>query len=144
MQWRHLVKETQIIRMKSTRVVQLERRLVPSGGDLAPSLGGRKNFSRTKIFWKISIFTAKISDDLFLVIDQVFFRIFSFFSQIFRILIYYVKCLIRPFPHKKNTFFYSIHTFARNQQHYFSKYWEGRMHRPSPTSNFGGPSLQSP
>src|SRR6218665_2990156 len=33
---------------------------------------------------KMSIFTAKISDDLVLVIDQVF-RIFSFFYQIFRI-----------------------------------------------------------
>src|SRR6218665_1846393 len=42
-----------------------------SGGDLAPSLGGREKFSRTKI----SIFTAKISDDPFLVIDQAF-RIF--------------------------------------------------------------------
>src|SRR6218665_2020423 len=33
---------------------------------------------------KNPIFTAKISDDLFLVIDQVF-RIFPFFSQIFRV-----------------------------------------------------------
>ena len=41
---------------------------------------------------KISIFTAEISDDLFLVIDQVF-RIFPFFSQIFRLL-YYVKCRV--------------------------------------------------
>src|SRR6218665_343205 len=40
---------------------------------------------------KISIFTAKISDDLSLVIDQVF-RIFPFFSQIFRIFYYYAKC----------------------------------------------------
>jgi len=61
-----------------------------SGGDLAPSLGGRKIFHGPR-FWttvfseKMSIiFTAKISDDLFLVIDQVF-RIFPFFSQIFRI-----------------------------------------------------------
>src|SRR6218665_44718 len=51
----------------------------------------------------ISIFTAKISDDPFLVIDQVF-RIFHFFSQIFRIF-YYVQCRIRPFPHKNNHYF---------------------------------------
>jgi len=36
------------------------------------------------------------------------------------------------------TFFYSVRTFARIQQHYFSKYWEAWMHGPSPTSNFGG------
>ena len=63
---------------------------IDSGGDLAQSLGGRKIFSRTKISkWrlfreKISIVAAKISDDFFLVIDQVF-RIFPFFCQIFRI-----------------------------------------------------------
>src|SRR6218665_3158290 len=34
---------------------------------------------------KMSIFAAKISDDLFLVIDQIF-RIFPFFSQVFSIL----------------------------------------------------------
>jgi len=60
-----------------------------NGGDLAPSLGGRKNFSRTKIsewrsFWKkISIFTPKNSDDFFLVIDQVF-QILTLFFQISR------------------------------------------------------------
>jgi len=54
-------------------------------------------------FGKISIFTAKLSDYLFLVIDQVF-PIFPFFSQIFRIF-YYVKCLVLPFPHKKNRYF---------------------------------------
>src|SRR6218665_3389977 len=35
-------------------------------------------------------------------------------------------------------FFYSVHTFKRIRQHYFSKYWGGPMHGPSPTSNFGG------
>jgi len=58
-----------------------------SGGNLAPSLGGRKKFSRTKITFseKIPIIAAKISDDLFfLVIDQVF-RIFPLFSLTFRI-----------------------------------------------------------
>ena len=33
-------------------------------------------------------------------------------------------------------FFYSVRTFARIRQHYFSKYCGGRMHGPSPTSNF--------
>src|SRR6218665_615042 len=45
------------------------------GGDLAPNLGGNKNFFRGPISGKISIFRVKISDDLFLVIDLVL-RIF--------------------------------------------------------------------
>src|SRR6218665_2410953 len=59
-----------------------------------------------------------------------------------------IKCHIRPFLHKKNpyfrkefldkTLFYSVHPFARIRQRYLSKYWGGPMHRPSPTSNFGG------
>ena len=51
-----------------------------SGGNLAPSWGGRKNFSRTRMTFflkKIPIFAAKISDDLF--------RIFPLVSLIFRI-----------------------------------------------------------
>ena len=78
---------------------------------------------------KISISTAKISDDLFLS-HWLAFRIFPFFSQIFRIF-YYVQCRIWPFPHKNNHFFYSVRTFARIQQHCLSKYWGGRMHRLS-------------
>jgi len=54
------------------------------GGELAPSLGERKNFSRTKLTF--SIFAAKIYDDLFLVIDQDF-RIVLLFSLIFRTLL---------------------------------------------------------
>jgi len=69
--------------------------------------------------------------------------------------LYYVKCRIWPFPHKKNhyfrkeflydAFFHSVRTFARIPQHYFSKYWgDGCMGRP-PTSNvLGGPSPHSP
>src|SRR6218665_230543 len=52
---------------------------------------------QTKFWTKISIFAAKIyDDDLFLVIDQVF-RIFPFFSQIFRI--------FTMLYDQKNTFF---------------------------------------
>src|SRR6218665_3824298 len=48
--------------------------VVFGGGDLAPSLGGTK-----------TVFGGpKISDDLFLVIDQIF-QIFPFFSQLFPI-----------------------------------------------------------
>jgi len=36
-----------------------------------------------------------------------------------------------PFPQKKNTFFYSFHTFAHIRQHYFSKIW-GTNAWPSP------------
>jgi len=68
--------------------------------------------------------------------------------------LYYDKCRIRPFLTRKNTiseknsfmtpFFYSARAFARFRQHYFSKYWGGRMHGPFPTSNFGGTVPQSP
>ena len=82
---------------------------------------------------QIYILAAQISDDLFLVIDQVFrilliFRIFSLLSVVHD-----------PFfPLKKNTFFYSFHIFAYIRQRYFSKYWGGGecVGRP-PTSNFG-------
>jgi len=95
---------------------------------------------------KISIFTVEISDDLFLVVDLVF-RIFPFFSQIFRVFTM-LNVVYDPFPHKKthyftkkflyDTFFYSVRIFARIRQHYFSKYWEdGCMGRPPPQI-FGG------
>jgi len=116
--------------------------------------GGQKFCSQSKIserrffLKKMSVFTDKISYDLFyfLVIDQVF-RIFPFFSQIFRIFAV-LNVVYDPFLTRKTTisennsfmtpFFYSVRTFARIRQHYFSKYWEyGCMGRPT-TSNFGG------
>ena len=107
------------------------RTKAPSGGSVAETWrrvwGGRKIFSANPrflndVFWrKISIFAAEFSDDLFFIIDQIS-QIFPFFSQIFPIF-FYVKCHIWPFPHKKNTFFYSVRTFTRILQHYFSKYW---------------------
>src|SRR6218665_3102954 len=50
---------------------------------------------------KISIFTVEISDDLFLVVD-LFFRIFPFFSQIFRIFTL-LNVVYDPFLTRKNT-----------------------------------------
>jgi len=79
---------------------------------------------------------------LFFVIEQVF-RILSFFSQIFRIFatLYMLNVVYDPFLTRKNTIFYSVHTFARIRQNYFSKLLlkilGGRMHGPSSTSNFG-------
>src|SRR6218665_1805779 len=77
---------------------------------------------------KISIFTAKISDDLFFC-HRPGFLDFPFLFPDFPYL-HYVKCRICPFPHKKNhckttisdTFFSSVRTLARIRQHY-SKYW---------------------
>src|SRR6218665_3561998 len=97
------------------------------------------------------IFTAKISDDLFLVIDQVF-RSFPFFSQISR-LFYYTKCRL---PHTRTTtisqknsfmtpFLLCSYTFARIRQHYFSKYWgDGCTGRPPSSNVWGDRPLQSP
>src|SRR6218665_3180193 len=33
---------------------------------------------------------------------------------------------------QENTYFYSFHSFTHIRQHYFSKYWGGRMHGPFP------------
>src|SRR6218665_2147046 len=52
---------------------------------------------------KISIFRAKISDDIFLVIDLVF-RMFPFFSQIFRIFTM-LNVVYHPFLTRKTPFF---------------------------------------
>src|SRR6218665_1293849 len=90
---------------------------------------------------KISIFTPKNSDDLFLVIDQVFL-IFPFFFQILRICTV-LNVVYDPFFTRKTTIsekripslhlFYSVRTFALIRQHYFSKYWgDGWMGRPPP------------
>jgi len=40
--------------------------------------------------------------------------------------------------------FYSVRAFTRIRQHYFSKYWGGRMHGRPPPQIFGGPFPQSP
>ena len=85
--------------------------LVGSGGDLAPNSGGRKKnfrgprFLNDVFFGKNVRFQGKISDDLFLVID-LDFRIFPFFSQIFRIFTM-LNVVYDPFLTRK-TFFYSV------------------------------------
>src|SRR6218665_251987 len=56
------------------------------GRDLAPNLEGTKKFLSRPNFRKTFIFRAKISDDLFLVIDLVL-RIFPFFSHNFLFLL---------------------------------------------------------
>ena len=76
-----------------------------SGGNLLPSLGGTgKIFADQDDFFlkkfKIPIFAAKISDDLFLVIDQVL-RIFPDFPDL-----YFVRYRTQPFPRKKTPFFH--------------------------------------
>src|SRR6218665_721794 len=101
---------------------------------------------------RISIFMPKISDDLFLVIDQVF-RIVPFFSQIFCIFTM-LNVVYDPFLTRKTTiseknsfmtpFFYSVRTFTRIPQHYFSKYWgDGCMDRRPTPQILGGTSPQS-
>src|SRR6218665_1462586 len=87
------------------------------------------------------IFMAKISDNLSLIIDQVF-QIFPFFYLIFRIFTM-LNVVCDPFLTRKKLF-YSSRTFPRIRQHYFTKYWGGRMHEPSPHFKFGEPSPQSP
>ena len=88
----------------------------------------------------------------FLVIDQAISN-FPFLSPDFPYL-YYVKCRIWPFHHKKNhyfrkeflhkTNFYSVHPFARIRQHYFSKYWGTIAWAVPPPKIFGGTVPPSP
>src|SRR6218665_375029 len=93
---------------------------------------------------KISIFTPKISDDFFLVIDLVF-QILRFFTVL--------KCRIRPFLHKKNhyfrkeflykTTFSSFHSRASDNTTSLNIGGDQCMGRP-PTSNFGGTVPHTP
>src|SRR6218665_2377038 len=118
----------EISRQPLLRVIGL--RCMSSGGDLAPSLGGRKIFSRTKIselrFFrkKISIFTPKIYDD-FLFSHRPGFQILRFFTVL--------NVVYDPFFTRKTTIseknslirpcFYYVPTFARIRQLCFSKYF---------------------
>src|SRR6218665_4155640 len=75
------------------------------GGDLAPNLGGTKKFLRGPISGKISIFSVKISDDLFFshrLGSSDFPFLFSHFPYV-----YYVKCRI-------------IMTISSQENHHFS------------------------
>src|SRR6218665_3254681 len=81
-----------------------------SGGDLASSLGGTEIFFadqefRLRFFWgkKFPFSQQKFLMTFFLVIDQVF-RIFPFFSQIFRILTM-LNVVYDPFLTTKTPFF---------------------------------------
>src|SRR6218665_1617272 len=95
---------------------------------------------------KIPIFPAQISDDLFLVIDQIF-QIFPFFSQIFPMFAM-LNVIFDPFLTGKTRFFTLVHTFTRIRQHYFSKYWGTNAWAVPPpqilgeTVPLGSPSLQ--
>jgi len=119
------------------------------GGDLAPSLGGRKQISQTEISeWRFlgknfHFHAQNISDDLFSShwpCFSDFFYPFSDFSYL-----YCMSCCMWPFFTRKTpisennslmTPFFTLFVLLRaSDKHYFSKYW---MHGPSPTSNFGG------
>src|SRR6218665_790685 len=124
------------------------------GGDLTPSLEGMgKNFAdQERIFReKNSIFTTKISDDLFLVIDHDF-RIFPTFNI-------FAACdvVFDPFFTRKsliseyNSFttpFLLCSCFRAHPTNATSQNIGGRMHGPSPHLKIlGGPSpspLSSP
>jgi len=92
--------------------------------------GGRNNFFLGPRFLN-DVFFGKNFWWPFLVIDLVF-RIFPFFSQIFRVFTM-INIVYYPFLTRKTPFFYSVHTFTRIRQHYFSKYWGDQcMGRPLP------------
>jgi len=111
--------------------------------------GDGKNFAH-KNFWmtffndKIFIFTQKISDDLSLVIDQIF-EIFPVFTVCE--MWYMTHICHGPFFSKKSlfqkkflddTFFLLSSYFRTHPTTLFLKILGGRMHLPPPTSNFWG------
>src|SRR6218665_1141699 len=83
----------------------------------------------------IFIFAPNISDDLLLVVDQVF-RIFPFLSQIFRVLTM-LNVVYDPFLIRK-TLFFTLFVLSRASDIMFLTILGGRMRGPSPTSNFWG------
>src|SRR6218665_3545025 len=114
---------------------------VGSGGDLAPSLGGRKNFRGPRF----------LNDDFPFSPPKFLITFFSHrpgFSDfpLFTV----IKCPIRPFLGNKNhyfrkeflnkTIFYSVHPFAHIRQRYFSKYWGTNAWAVLPPQILGGPS----
>src|SRR6218665_1419306 len=93
---------------------------------------------------KISVFTPKISEDLFLVIDHDF-RIFPIFLKISHIFaasnvvydpFFTRKTLISEDNSLMTPFFYSVHAFARVRQTLLLKILGGRMYGPSPHLKF--------
>ena len=94
-------------------VIYLDILFNSSGGNLAPSLGGRKNFSRTKMTFflkKISILMTTIFDDLFLVIDQVF-QISPPFSLIFWIFTL-LNIVHNPFLTRKIAYLFLLFSYS--------------------------------
>src|SRR6218665_3947166 len=103
------------------------------GGDLAPSLGERKrnfadqDFSMKYFYKRNSIFTQKISDDPFFVIDHVFqiFNIFTLLNVLYYDPFFTTKTLISQNNSLMTPFFNSVCAFAQIRQHYYLKYWWG-------------------
>src|SRR6218665_1861541 len=104
---------------------------------MAPSLRDGSNFSRTKIS-ELRFFRKNFP----FVSHRPHFSDFPFFFQILRIFTL-LNVVDDPFFTRKGTIseknflttllFYSVRTFARTRQHYFSKYWgDGCMGRPPP------------
>src|SRR6218665_839587 len=93
---------------------------------------------------KIFIFAAKISEDLFLVIDQVF-RILPLFSLIFRIFTL-LDIVHKPFLARKTPFshFGSTKFLVSHPQNTTSQNIGGRVHGPSPHLKLWGDRPPSP
>jgi len=87
---------------------------------------------------KMSIFTGKISDDLFLVNDQVF----PFVSQVFRIFYYVTLSSQEQLLFRKRIPLWHLlllcSYFRAHPTTLLLKILVGRMHGPCPTSKFGG------
>src|SRR6218665_2259052 len=107
---------------------------------------GHKKFLNELFPEKNSILTPKHSDDLFLVIDQVFLIL----TLSFQILCIFIvsNFVYDPFFTTKSPlstknflttpFFYSVQAFVPIPQHYFSKYWGDQCMGRHPSKIWGG------
>ena len=146
------------VHQKSSTLLWIRKATGSSGGDLAPSLGGTEKKFADQDFWltffqkKIPFSRPKFLMTFSLITDQVF-RIFTFFSQFsvsFTMLngmSYMTLSSQEPLFQERIPLwhlFYSVRTFARIRQDYFSKYWGDGCRDVLPPQILRGLSPQSP
>src|SRR6218665_684086 len=109
-----------------------------------------KNFADQEGFFRkqFSIFTAKISDNLFLVIDHNF-RIFPIFHIFAACNVVFYSFFTRKTPISENnsftTPFFTLFMLSHaSDKHYFSKYWGDGCMGSHPHLKFWGPAPPVP
>src|SRR6218665_2158259 len=116
------------------------------GGDLAPSLGDAKKFSRT-FMEKISIFTPKNSDDQVFLILTLSFQILCVFivSNVIYDPFFTTKSPLSTKKFLDDTYFFTLFKLSRPSHNTTSQnIWGTNAWAVPPPQILGGPSPQSP